>query len=54
MQPVEAEAMMRMHGVHEDDMAEMMTKIIIIQDVSNRERPTRPKPKVKSGSPRGG
>ena len=50
--PTEAEALMRIHELPEDAWLPMMKKLLVLQDIGNDNRPSRPKPRQSSGSGR--
>lgn len=47
--PADVEALMRVHGVLEDERTLMMDKVILLQDEANRLAPRHPKQKTRIG-----
>jgi len=47
VEPTDIEALMNIHNIDIDDKPEIMVRILMLQDISNDQRPNRPKRKGK-------
>lgn len=43
VKPTDVEALMNIHNVDTDSKSEIMRRVLILQGISNKERPNRPK-----------